>query len=98
MSKEFIKPKQFARADIVSTDQGFTLSAEQLKDMQELYDGTVGKFSTGQLITGKILEVDGSGVLVDIDYKSNGFIPSYEFPEHELKALKVGSDIEVMID
>ena len=98
MSKEFIKPKQFARADVVSTDQGFTLSAEQLKDMQELYDGTVGKFSTGQLITGKILEVDGSGVLVDIDYKSNGFIPSYEFPEHELKALQVGSDIEVMID
>src|SRR3990167_737312 len=98
MSKEFIKPKQFARAGIVSTDLGFTLSAEQLKDMQELYDGTVGKFSIGQLITGKILEVDNSGVLVDIDYKSNGFIPSYEFPEHELKALVVGSDIEVMID
>jgi len=98
MSKEFIKPKQFARADVVTADQGFTLSAEQLKDMQELYDGTVGKFSIGQLITGKVLEVDGSGVLVDIDYKSNGFIPGYEFPEHELKELKVGSDIEVMID
>lgn len=97
MSKEFIKPKQFARAEVIA-DLEFTLSAEQLKDMQELYDGTVGKFSTGQLITGKILEVDGSGVLVDIDYKSNGFIPAYEFPEHELKALSVGSDIEVMID
>jgi small subunit ribosomal protein S1 len=98
MSKEFIRPKQFARVDVVDTDLGFTLSEEQLKDMQELYDGTVGRFSTGQLITGKILEVDASGVLVDIDYKSNGFVPSYEFPEHELKALKIGSDIEVMID
>jgi len=98
MSKEFIKPKQFARAELVQTEQEFVLSPEQLKDMQELYDGTVGKFSTGQLITGKILEVDGSGVLVDIDYKSNGFVPAYEFPEHELKALQVGSDIEVMID
>ncbi len=98
MSKEFIKPKQFAQANLVAQDQGFTLSAEQLKDMEELYNGTVERFSTGQLITGKVLEVDASGVLIDIDYKSNGFVPAYEFPEHELKALKVGSDIEVMID
>lgn len=98
MSKEFIKPKQFAHANAVFADQEFTLSAEQLQDMQELYDGTVGKFSTGQLITGKILEVDSNGVLVDIDYKSNGFVPAYEFSDHELKALQVGADIEVMID
>ncbi|MBV8661369.1 MAG: 30S ribosomal protein S1 [Candidatus Dependentiae bacterium] len=98
MSKEFIKPKQFAKANAVQIEQDFTLSAEQLKDMQDLYEGTVGKFSTGQLITGKVLEVDQSGVLIDIDYKSNGFVPAYEFPEHELKALKAGSDIEVMID
>lgn len=98
MSKEFIKPKQFAKSNVVLADQGFTLSAAQIQDMQELYDGTVGRFSTGQLITGKILEVDASGVLVDIDYKSNGFVPSYEFADHELKSLKVGSDIEVMID
>lgn len=98
MSKEFIKPKQFARANIVLNDQEYTLSAEQIKDMEELYEGTVGKFSTGQLITGRILEVDSSGVLIDIDYKSNGFVPAYEFPEHELKALQVGADIEVMID
>lgn len=97
MSKEFIKPKQFAKANVVASHD-FTLSAAQLQDMQELYDGTVGRFSTGQLITGRILEVDASGVLIDIDYKSNGFVPAYEFPEHELKALKVGSDIEVMID
>ncbi len=98
MSKEFIKPKQFAHADSVLIDQDFTLSAQQLQDMQDLYDGTVGKFSIGQLITGRILEVDQSGVLIDIDYKSNGFVPAYEFPEHELKALQVGADIEVMID
>ena len=98
MSKEFIKPKQFAHADSILADQEFTLSAQQLQDMQDLYDGTVGKFSTGQLITGRVLEVDQSGVLIDIDYKSNGFVPAYEFPEHELKALQVGADIEVMID
>jgi len=98
MSKEFIRPSQFAKANVVHVEQEFTLSEAQLKDMEELYEGTVEKFSTGQLITGKVLEVDASGVLIDIDYKSNGFVPSYEFPEHELKALEVGSDIEVMID
>jgi len=98
MSKEFIKPQQFARADVANFENEFTLSAAQIQELQELYDGTTGKFSTGQLITGRIVEVDASGVLIDIDYKSNGFVPAYEFPEHELKALKVGADIEVMID
>lgn len=98
MSKEFIKPKQFAKANIIEAEQDFTLSEQQLQDMQELYDGTVGKFSTGQLIIGKVLEVDQSGILVDIDYKSNGFVPAYEFSDHELKSFKAGSDIEVMID
>ena len=98
MSKELIRPSQYAKADIVFTDENYSLSEQQQKDMDALYEGTIGQFSAGQIISGKIIGLDSGGVLVDIDYKSNGFIPVYEFSDHEFKELKIGSDIEVIID
>ena len=97
MSKERIKPSQFAQANLVAVED-FELSAEQVKAMEELFEGEGSKYRTGQLVQGKILSVDSDGVLVDISYKSNGIIPLYEFTEHEIKELEVGSDLEVIID
>ena len=97
MSKERIKPSQFAQANLVAVED-FELSAEQVKAMEELFEGEGSKYRTGQLVQGKILSVDSDGVLVDISYKSNGIIPLYEFSEIELKGLEVGSDLEVIID
>lgn len=98
MAKERIKPSQFAQAWIVGLDSDAQLSAEQKQSMQDLYDSEVAKYSSGQLVTGRVLNVDGDGVLVDIKYKSNGIVPLFEFSEQEIKDLKVGQDIEVIID
>lgn len=98
MAKERIKPSQFAHADLIVSEEGLELSAEQLKSMEELFEGEGSKYRTGQLVTGKVLSVDSDGVLVDINYKSNGMIPLYEFSEHELKEVQAGSDLEVIID
>ncbi len=46
----------------------------------------------------KCLKASNDGVLVDIDYKSDGLIPAYEFTEHEFKRLVPGAEIEVMLD
>lgn len=97
MSKERIKPSQYAKSWLVVADD-VELSAEQKKSMQDLYESEVGKYSAGQLITGKVLMVDGDGVLIDIKYKSNGIVPLYEFSEQELKDIRFGKDIEVIID
>lgn len=98
MSKERIRPSQFAHAWIVDFDADAQLSSEQKQSIQDLYDNEVSKYSAGQLVNGKVLSVDSDGVLVDIKYKSNGIIPLYEFSEQEIKELKVGQDIEVIID
>lgn len=98
MSKERIKPSQFAQAWIIGFDAESQLSDAQKQSMQELYDSEVSKYTGGQLVVGKVLNVDSDGVLVDIKYKSNGIIPLYEFSEQELKSLVVGQDIEVIID
>ena len=63
-------------------------SEEQKQDLAALYRGMLENVSTGKLVKGTVLKVDNDGVLVDINYKSDGFIPRYEFSEHELKKIQ----------
>ncbi len=100
MAKEVIRPEQFAQIQNKSAleDTQIELSPEQLQELSELYDGMFENFKPGKIITGKVISVDSDGVLVDIDFKSRGLIPKYEFGEHEIKSLKADGDIEVMID
>ena len=97
MAKERIRPSQFAHANIISVDE-FQPTEQELKSMEELFAGEESKYKTGQLVQGKVLSVDSDGVVVDINYKSNGVIPLYEFSESELKEVKPNSDLEVIID
>lgn len=100
MSKEFIRPSQFASADAASLlqDSEFTLNEQQLQELSDLYEGLFDTFKPGKLITGKIVRVDSDGVLVDIGFKSDGLIPRYEFSDFEMKKLHAGDAIEVILD
>lgn len=98
MSKELIRASQFRKAELLGSDDVFVLTDEQKKDLQDLYGGVVSKFKPGGLISGKVISVQPEGVLVDINFKSEGLIPLYEFSEFELKKLVKGSDVEVILD
>ncbi len=100
MAKEVLRPEQFAQVKnkAVFEDTDLELSSEQLKELSELYEGMFDTFKPGKIITGRVISVDSDGVLVDIDFKSHGLIPKYEFGEHEIKGLKAEAPIEVMID
>ena len=100
MSKEVIKPSQFAHASRAALleEEVLQKSPEQLNDLAQLYTGLAESIASGKLIKGTILKVDNDGILVDINFKSDGFIPRFEFSEHELKKLKVGDSIEVILD
>lgn len=76
----------------------YTLSDEQRSELAGLYEDVFNQFQLGKIISGKIVGKDSSGVLVDISYKSNGLIPSYEFSDYELKKLKLSDEIEVLLD
>lgn len=98
MSKEVIRGSQFAHVDTAWLDESLQLSPEQLQDLAQLYQGIGEQFRKNKIVIGKIVQADSDGVTVDIGYKSYGFIPSYEFSEHELKKFHPGSDIEVILD
>lgn len=100
MSKEVIRPNQYraAKSTAFLDDIGLQLSADQQRELKELYEGVSGSFQLGKPIKGTIVKIDSDGILVDISYKSDGLIPRYEFSEHELKKLAPGSEIEVILD
>jgi len=98
MSKELIRPEQYRKAETLIEEFNVELNEEQLQELSELYEGVFDKIRTGKLIVGTIKKIDSDGVLVDINYKSEGLIPKYEFADHELKEFKAGDSIEVILD
>lgn len=98
MSKELIRPQQFRKSESTFDEETFGLNDQQKTEVSDLYAGTLDRYKPGGLIKGKIIKVGPEGVLIDIDYKSDGLIPTYEFTEHELKKLIAGSEIEIILD
>ena len=97
MSKELLKASQFRKSESLWDDESFVMSDEQKKEINSLYEN-IQKFKQGNIFKGTVVSADSDGVLVDINFKSDGLIPSYEFSEHELKKLQPGSTIEVILD
>lgn len=99
MSKELLRPSQFgAVLPIMIEEEGLQQSAGQAAALAELYQGAVDNFKVDTIIDGTILDITPEGVIVDIQYKSNGVISGHEFSDYELKNLKKGDKIKVVIE
>ncbi|MDI6891007.1 MAG: 30S ribosomal protein S1 [Thermodesulfovibrionales bacterium] len=68
------------------------------EEIERLYAETVHSIVEGTILKGRVLALKQDGIIVDIGYKSEGFVPIGEFSEEELTSLKVGSDVEVYIE
>ena len=90
--------------EILKTNKNIIIDDELLMDetqkaeLDELYEKIIDKFKVGQIIKGIIASKEGSGVIVDINYKSNGFISNHEFSDFELKKFKEKDEIDVLLD
>lgn len=62
------------------------------------YDKTFKEYKIGDIVKGKVLKLDSSGVLVDIKYKADGFIPAEDLTDRSGSRLKVGDEIDVLIE
>jgi small subunit ribosomal protein S1 len=66
-------------------------------EMEKLYAETFQSIEEGNILTGKVVAVKQDGVIVDVGYKSEGFIRADEFADEEMQSLKPGDPIEVYI-
>jgi small subunit ribosomal protein S1 len=67
-------------------------------EMEKLYAETFHSIEEGAILSGRILAIKPDGVIVDIGYKSEGFIRIEEFTEEELDTLAPGVPIEVYVE
>lgn len=47
--------------------------------MEEMYNSTLKTFAEGQIVAGKIVAKNNTEAIVDIGFKSEGFVPLVEF-------------------
>ena len=95
------KDNGFSISPISNTElleEEFQLNDEQKSELSALYKDTLDKFQVGKLIKGKIISNDNGGILVNIGYKSDGFISNHEFSEIELRKFLPNDEIEVILD
>jgi small subunit ribosomal protein S1 len=74
---------------------------EDQSEFEKLYDQSLKSFKSGTVVRGRVLQVRTgiSGVvMLDLGYKSDGIIPAEQFTEEELKALKPGDELEVLLE
>lgn len=82
----------------VLLDEALVAGQDFVQHVTELYADASGKFKSGKLITGKVVSKSSDGILVNIEYKSDGLISNHEFSEFELEKIHVSDSIEVLID
>ena len=78
------------------------LSFEEITDSPESFESLLParQIKAGQVVPGKIIKVTNDHVIVDINYKSEGFVPRSEFrkPEDGGEELAPGQTVEVYIE
>ncbi|MCD6134675.1 MAG: 30S ribosomal protein S1 [Candidatus Omnitrophica bacterium] len=65
-------------------------------ELEQAYFSSIKRIKEGEIVKGKIVEVNPKDVVVDIGFKSEGVIPKDEFPAQS--ELKEGQEIEVLVE
>ena len=74
----------------------FSGDLEETPQSSEInYEMTFRNVGQGRVVKGIVRSIGAKEVIVDIGYKSEGMIPSYEFDT--LATLKVGDEVEVLM-
>ena len=75
--------------------------AESMKDFEQELEASFKKIEEGDIITGTVVSVDETGVVLDLKYYAEGFIPAEEFsrePGFNIKeAVQPGEEIRATV-
>lgn len=66
---------------------------------RELYELSLQSVQLGQIVTGKIVQINTDVVMVDVGWKTEGYIPARELKDEEGNfSFVVGDELEVLVD
>ena len=69
------------------------------ESLEEAYDNSIKAFTDGEIVKGIVVDVNRDEVMIDIGFKSEGYIPASEFDagQDDLPTVQVGDEIDVYI-
>ena len=69
------------------------------ESLEEAYDNSIKAFTDGEIVKGVVVDVNRDEVMIDIGFKSEGYIPASEFEPGQdgLPAVQVSDEIDVYI-
>ena len=69
------------------------------ESLEEAYDNSIKAFTDGEIVKGVVVDVNRDEVMIDIGFKSEGYIPASEFDAGQdgLPTVQVGDEIDVYI-
>ena len=72
-------------------------SSQKRAELQSLYENSMKNYKEGEIVDGVIVGMSEESFLIDIGFKSEGFINRNEFPDKGA-ALKEGDKVQVFLD
>ncbi|MDO4768659.1 MAG: 30S ribosomal protein S1 [Pseudomonadota bacterium] len=87
----------------MNTTQTAPESMDELMDMdfasqlENYLDSDFGDIEEGVIVSGEVVKIDETYILVDVNFKSEGQIPLDEFMENGQVAVKVGDTVDVYV-
>lgn len=82
--------------DVLENELAEAMGETQMDKVVSVVEQAVGEFEIGSVVTGTVRRIDREDVVVDINYKAEGFVPLAEFNVGEEP--KPGDSIEVYIE
>ena len=69
------------------------------ESFEQLFEQSLNLVKEGEVVIGTVLRADPDTVLIDIGYKSEGLIPTYEFANAQgIADIEPGQKVEVMVE
>jgi len=76
-----------------------TSGKEEDIGFKELYEKSLQNVQLGEIVTGKVVQINSDVVMVDVGWKTEGYIPARELKDDKGEVdINVGDEIEVLVD
>jgi small subunit ribosomal protein S1 len=76
-----------------------TSGKEEDLGFKELYEKSLQNVQLGEIVTGKVVQINSDVIMVDVGWKTEGYIPARELRDDKGDIfVNVGDDIEVLVD
>ncbi|HOG06894.1 MAG: 30S ribosomal protein S1 [Syntrophales bacterium] len=86
---------------VIDTGEESSQATRDEEDLgfRELYEQSLQSVQIGEVVTGKVVQIGSDAVMVDVGWKTEGYIPLRELIDAEGKiGISVGDELEILVD